>query len=292
MENITYVALDNCVWLELLKARFTGPNNVFDELMYWIEKNEIKCITTDNLIREWDRNKEQQIGTILGGEKRIASLFKINEDVATSTDTDRLLTILEGRVQRVDTVLKTQSEIAPETDEIILQAWKRNYKLLAPNHKKDSFRDTMNILCLLDYCKKNGYSCLFATKDGDYYDSDPHKLHPNLAPNFKEAGMEYVFFDSDLKRNKLLNHYLRPRHSDYNSYLAEMRKKDVAEQKQNIIAVEVPDDEYLDSLHYIDDILSKKKPSRPDMKIIEMLINSHESYKQYFLRKVGDNGLV
>lgn len=288
-----YLALDNCVWLELLKARFSSLNNVFEELMFWLEKGEIKCITTDNLIREWDRHKENQVQTIVREERnRFGSIFRINEDMATSTDSDKLCLLLEERVQKVDTVLKSQSEIAPETNEIVLRAWEKNYKLLAPNHKKDSFRDTMNILCLLAYCKEKQYACLFTTKDGDYYENDRYKLHPNLAPDFKEAGVEYVYFDSDLTKNKLFNHHLRTHLSDYQLHLSELRKKEAVEQKQNTISVEVQDDEYLDSLHYIDDILAKRRLGKPDMKIIEMLINSHEGYKQYFLRKVGDNGLV
>jgi len=50
-----YLAVDTCVWLELLKVDFAHENNFFDELLFWIENGHIKCVTTQNLIREWDR---------------------------------------------------------------------------------------------------------------------------------------------------------------------------------------------------------------------------------------------
>jgi PIN domain-containing protein len=294
-----YLALDNCVWIELLKTTITSENNVFDELMYWINGKEIQSITTENLIREWNRTKIKQYKNILQAHKSFAYNFRINESVSPYRESEYLENLVSSRIQKIDAILNSQSEIAKESTEIILKAWERNYNEQAPNHSKDSFRDSMNILCLLNHLRaRQSRPCFFATINYNDFSApdDKYSPHPHLLPDFTEVSLGYVFFESEMSKNKLFNHYLRPKLSDYQNFLSEKRKQEVESQKKEtqsaLITVEVPDDEYLDSLHYIDDILAKRKLSKSDMKIIEMLINSHDSYKQYFLRKVGDNDLV
>lgn len=296
---MVYLALDTCVWIELLKVQLTSNHNEFDELLYWIDRKEITCITTENLNREWNRHKDDQFNSIFKVHKSLVSTMRINENASPYQENDYLEDLIRNRIQRIDALLTTQAKIAKETTEIILEAWQRCCSRLAPNHKKESVRDTVNILCLLNYLKENQIkSCFFSTINLKDFgaENDKMKCHPQLQSKFEEVGLEYVFFDSDMVRNKLFNFLLRKKLSDYTAYLAEKRRKDLEAKQENNrttpLTVDIPEDEYLDNLLHIDTILTKRKLSSLDKQIIGLLINSHESYKQYFLRKVGENGLV
>jgi len=298
---MVYLALDTCVWIELLKVKMTSDHNEFDELLYWIDRKEINCITTENLIREWNRNKIKQFDTVLGVHKNLVGSMRINENASPYQETDYLRNLLNNRIQRVDSILNTQSQIASEKNEIILEGWQRSCNELAPNHSKESFRDTINILCLLDHLReKEIKGCLFTTINYRDFSAEGNNMkyqcHPQLQSKFDEVELEYVFFDSDMSRNKLFNFILRNKLSDYTIYLAEKRRKELETKQESgrttPLSVDIPEDEYLDNLQHIDTILSKRKLSSLDKQIIGLLINNHESYKQYFLRKVGENGLV
>ncbi len=52
-----YLALDTCVSLKLIKADFNQQDNPFEELLYWIENDMAVCITIENLLTEWNKNK-------------------------------------------------------------------------------------------------------------------------------------------------------------------------------------------------------------------------------------------
>jgi hypothetical protein len=298
---MVYLALDTCVWIELLKVNLTSDHNEFDELLYWIDRKEIMSITTENLIREWNRQKDDQFDSVFKVHKNFLSTMRINENALPYQETDYLKDLIRNRIQRVDAMLTSRSEIAKEKNGIILEAWQRCRDRLAPNYSKESFRDTVNILCLLDYLKqKQIKGCFFSTINyKDFSAVGPnmrYECHPQLKSKFEEAGLEYVFFDSDMNRNKLFNVHLKKQLSDYTAYLGEKRKKELeAKQESNrssLFTVDIPQDEYLDNLQHIDTILSKRKLGSLDRQIINLLINSHDSYKQYFLRKVGENGLV
>jgi hypothetical protein len=299
-----YLTLDTCVWLELLKVDFHTESNVFEEICYWIETNSLTHIAPENIIREWNRNKIKKFSEITGQiksiNKNLLNPFKGNSIFNSLYEPDKIEEMVTKRMARVDTILNTYSEIACENEKVFQEAIKRNFKCLAPNHSQDSFRDTINILTLLDHIMQKEYQdCFFLTKNfNDFSESklQKHDLHPHLKEDFKNANLHYVFFDEAPAGSKLL-YFLRPKLPNFESYLKEKVKKKEEEMLVNLKSVpsktiENPDVDFLENVKYIDMILIKKNPTPFEQDMIQALIDRHESYKSYFMKNVGNNGMV
>ncbi|MDC8105004.1 PIN domain-containing protein [Chryseobacterium sp. B21-037] len=301
-----YLAVDTCVWLELLKVDFAHENNFFDELLFWIENGHIKCVTTQNLIREWDRNKiskrEDIIRRFKEKQKEISSVLSATEKLNSVYQPDKVEDALNKRIARVDKLFSTAAIVAKESDEIYLDAVKRNIDCLAPNHSKDSFRDTLNILTLKKHVMDSNYPlCIFTTiNHSDFSDlPDKYKLHSHLVQDFRDGKLEYVYFDNALKTfsGKLFDVKLRPFVPSFTDYLKDEKKKEesriLAERKmEKQMKMDVVDDDFISNTQQIDRILLSKKRTKLDNNILEFLFDLNPRYKEYFLKKLAEYGLV
>jgi hypothetical protein len=296
-----YITLDTDAWLKLIHdvdpTYEVGP---FDEFMFWIEHGHVKIILPQNIKTEWERGKENIVQSakqqLITASQTGKELFKNHTALSSFYNPDQYETFVRGRVKKIDDIFEN-CEIAPTTDDVILKAAKRNLECLAPNHTGDSFRDTINILSLIDHLKQKEYSpCFFITdnyKDFSKNGTKRETLHDHLESDFKEANLEYVYTSRRLIYGKL-----KQQLPSYSEFLKEERRKTeeatLQERKQNEATKnENTSNEFLDNASfYIDRILSKKNPSTYDKKVLQDLIDSHESYKSYFLKKVGDGNLV
>lgn len=261
-------------------------------------------ITTENMIREWDRNKQSKASIISSEIRAFANnsitAFKGTLDIVSAYNPDLIEPTVEKRINKVDLLLKVHSEIAKENEIIYLEAARRNLECLAPNHSKDSFRDTVNVLTLISHLKEKKYeSCIFSTINyKDFSDGNKkHDLHTQLAPSFKEANLQYIYCDEKPFAEKLIsvlrNSGLPNFEQYYNSIqIAEENKRLNDKKAQNTLPIDFPDTDYIENIQHIDMILNRKNPTAVELQLLSMLTNRHESYKQYFLRNVGKNDLV
>lgn len=297
-----YLTLDTDVWLSLLKE---GDNeneyNLFDELLFWIENGSIIYILPENIKREWERNKEGKVieikNALLAFQKVPRELFKGNQYLDSLYKPDVFEEFVRNRINRVDYIFQNKSEIAPISESILLEAAKRNLNRIAPNHNADSFRDSVNIISLIKYIENKQYSnCYFSTINyKDYSQSGERKidLHEQLVLDFKQCNLTYIYYHQD----NLFGFWLRPSLPSYLNYLKDKKQKEeeqkiIIEQNKNESVITNVDSNFLENIKYLDDILKKNKPTSIEESIVDLIINSHESYKKYFLRKVGSNGMV
>lgn len=300
-----YITLDTCVWLELVKIELHKADSIFEEFCFWIENKHISHIVPENMIREWDRNKSKKLLEIINNAKTLNKValapFKGTPDLFSAYQPKAIEEAILKRIERVDTILKSNSEIARENAEIYDAAVKRNFECLAPNHCKDSFRDTINILTIISHIKGKGYNnCIFSTINYNDFSSDKTKkdeLHPHLAEDFKNSNLQYVYCQDDHFANKLLNVSLRPVLPSFQEYLKNKEKEDeerklAIKKTERNTTVTNPDTDYLDNVKYIDMVLAKKAPTAFELELVKQLIGRHESYKQYFFKNIGNNGLV
>lgn len=294
--SMNYISLDTCVWLALIKEA-PQDDGVFEEICYFIEEGHLKHITPENVITEWDRNKKAE------SDKHITSLHDSYKKAITSLDRAVLAAyepkntekIINSRVARVDTILKTYSEVAPHNDSILLEASKRSLECFAPCHIKDSYRDAVNILTLVHYLKNKGYSnCIYSTKNSTDFSEDKklkqHELHPHLIPVFNEANLRYVFCEDMVLAGKLMN-ILRKEWSlnGFQNFLKEKKKKEnesVLAEKKEAGMGQSDSKDYLDDISYIDLILSRKERTALDEEILRMLFKKDQRYSDYFLKNV------
>jgi hypothetical protein len=300
-----YITLDTCVWLGLIKIDLHNDNNAFEEICFWIENKHLTHITPENIIREWDRNKVKKLIEISNDIKKlnktIISSFRGTSDLVTAYQPDTVQEEVSKRIDRVEAILKTHSEIAKESQPIYDEAIKRNFDCKAPNHADDSFRDTINILTLISYIKSKGYTdCIFSTINYTDFSAEKLKkdeLHPQLVDDFKNANLEYVFCNEDPFANKLLGVSLRPALPNFQDYLKNKKREEEAKTlaaKKSVATTTItnPDADFLENIKYIDMIIARKKPTAFEQDLIKSLIIRHDSYKQYFLKNIGNNGLV
>jgi len=302
-----YITLDTCVWLGLIKIDLHNDNNVFEEICFWIENKHIIHITPENIIREWNRNHAKKTLEIINDTKTLnknaIGAFKGNANLTSAYQPDVVEKIITKRIDRVDAILKTHSEIAPENQIIYNEAIKRNFDCIAPNHTEDSFRDTINIFTLINYIKSKGYDeCCFSTINyADFSEgkSNKHDLHSQLVVDFKNANLEYLYCDEEPFGNKLINIGLRKVLPRFQDYLKDKKDKEEAKAlaakkvvPASVIAIPSPDGDYLENIKYIDMILVRKTPTAFEQDLIKLLTGRHDSYKQYFLNNIGNNGLV
>jgi hypothetical protein len=296
-----YITLDTDVWLKLLHDVNQNTDEIgpFDELMFWLEQGHLKLVLPQNIKTEWERNKES---TIQAAKRELKKnfqsgreLFKNHSALSSFYDPDQYENFVRGRVQRIDKLFAS-CEIAHTTDEVMIKAGKRSLERLAPNHTDDSFRDSVNVISLMDHLINKGYQKCFFASDNYKDFSEPNGseaiLHNQLAADFKEANLEYVYTGRALIYRKL-----KAQLPSYSDFLIEERRKaeqaELQEQRQSEeIKNENAGNEFLENTFYIDRILAKKNPSVFDQQILDNLIATHPSYQSYILKKIGDGGLV
>lgn len=301
-----YISLDTCVWLGLIKIGLNADDNIFNEICFWIEKGHLIHIVPENIIREWEKSKVKKTFEIIKEveklQKNAVAQFRGNSDLTSAYQPDRIKEIITERINRVDSILYNYSEKAEENSEIYRLAIERNLSCFAPNHIKDSFKDTINIISLMEYVKAKGYdNCIFSTINYEDFSKDKSNkqdLHSELIREFEVSKIEYVYCNDDEPfGNKLFNFHLRRSLPSFVEYLKAQQsiEEERILKEQRIVdntPIENLDLDYLENIKHLDLVLSKSTPNAFDQKIVKDLINSHDSYRQYFLKNVGRNGMV
>ena len=299
-----YITLDTCVWLGLIKIDLHDDNSVFEEICYWIENKHLTHITPENIIREWDRHKAKTTEDLKKTSKSyyssIQKQFKGNTLKDSTFISNDLDSLIDERINRVDKILKYYSEQAKENQKIYKEAINRTLNCMAPNNFKESFRDTVIILTLTNYLASKGYTNnFFSTINySDFSESKDkkHELHHELIDEFKRANLQYVFCDQEPFASKLLGVSLRPVLPNFQEYLKEKKRKEdekiLANKKDIPKKTTTPDADYLENIKHLDLILAKKTPTAWEQDLVKSLIGRHDSYKQYFFKNLGNNGMV
>jgi len=303
-----YITLDTCVWLKLLYIDFQNEDNYLEEICYWIENKFLTHIVPTNIIDEWNRHKNTYQNDIVNYFKKKETEnikpYIHNKEIASTVTTivDEIQKSVEKRIQRIDNIFFIYSEKAPYDDTILKEAAIKNLHSIAPNHKKDSYRDTVNIMSLIQFLKLKGYSkSIFTTLNYKDFSADSGskcKLHNDLISDFSSVNLEYEYFgENDYFGTKLFNELRKELSSySYQTFLKEKKKQNEEDKRKNneniITENSNPDTDFLDNLRYIDNIIVKDKRTSVDEEIIKMLITRHESYKQYFFKNLGNDGLV
>lgn len=302
-----YISIDTCVWLKLLSIDFNNEDNYLEEFCYWIEGKHLGLIMPTNMIDEWNRNKLGYQNDIVAffrkKEKDSVHPFKHNTELASTYVAGEIEKKVQERIERIDRMFSNVCEKAPSSQAILLDAASRNLRKLAPNHSKDSYRDTVNILSLIDYLNIRRYpKAIFTTlnyKDFSEPNGKRFDLHSQLQADFASSNLSYEYFAEEAQFGKKLFSVLRKELAScsYQDHLKDKRAQQeaaaLAEKKaEEPIVVTSPDADYLENIKYIDMMVGKKKLTAVERDFLKSIIKRHESYKQYFFSKVGENGMV
>jgi len=295
------IIFDTCIWLELLKADMDAPDNLFEEVMFWIEEGHLTCLTTENMMREWTRNRESKKKEIVKAFKdsmtRMASAFRGNTTMTSIYDPSSVETKVEQRCQRLEAAFTSKFITAAESEAIYKECITRNLAARAPNHQKDSFRDTLNIITLFHYLKSSPKKpCYFSTinfRDFSENGQNKYQLHTHLTADFAACGMEYVYFE-DTPANYgglLIRTKLRPNLPSLNDHLKqkqealEKEKLRMMKQEQEV-KYDAAAPEYLKNLPDFEKLLKKPEGELTaiDRKVLKVYLDEHPAYKEHMIK--------
>lgn len=301
-----YITLDTCAWKELLKINIYEQDNPFDEICFWIENKELTLITPENIIREWNRQKDIRSTEIINHHKALQNslikpLIGNNSTIADSiSKNNEVEKIIQSRLDRLEMIFKIHTKTAEESKNILLEAANLNLNCIPPNHIKDSYRDSVNLLTLVAYLKANHITgAIFTTHNHkDYSESDQNRevLNGVIESITKEVNLKYYYFRTENQAGRLFN-FLRENLSSYKDHLKKkIEKENKIRVEENAMTtlpnLENTDVDFLENIKHIDAIIRKSSPTKFDELVLQLLIESHPSYKQYFLKNIGKDGVV
>lgn len=295
------IIFDTCIWLELLKADMDAPDNLFEEVMFWIEEGHLTCLTTENMMREWNRNRESKKKEIIKVFKdtllRIANSVRPNSTLSALYEPSSVEVAVEQRCQRLEAAFNFRFLIARENDVIYKEAVTRNLATLAPSHSKDSFRDTLNIVSIFHYLKNSPLTpCFFSTiNHKDFSQDAQHKyqLHTQLTADFASCGLQYAYFEDTASNygGELIKKNLRPNLPSFANHLKQKKDEQEAEKlrlmkQEKEIEYDAAAPDYLKNLPWFEMLLSKPESQRTglDIKMINLFLDEHPAYQAHMIK--------
>ena len=216
---MVHLVLDTNIWLYLAEGQHPF---VIKGLIEKAKSGDIILLTNDEIIAEWDRNREnslhktrQNILNQVEASKALADLVQPLDIITYKTtltslisSEETLLDAVKKRFDNVNDLLRNHSVIVPITDSQKLQVIEWALKKQAPFHrKKNSVADALILLSSIDYIKDNGVNMvnynridvpdsIFVSYNSDDFSEEAKGalkdvIHPDLAPLLDSVGMRY-----------------------------------------------------------------------------------------------------
>jgi len=291
-----YLSVDTDVWLNLLSEDFSKDNR-FDEFFYWIDNDEIIILLPENIVAEFNRNIITKHSEII---REINKVFNSTKEVLKRIDeynklstSELAMVILEDRKKRINYLFEKKAiRFESGSEKILLAAAKRTLLCKAPNHSKDSYKDTVNIISIINFLKENKFeNAYFVTENySDFSKSKGEKydLHDDLVEEFSKADLKYFY-----GFNRLFHSVLRNNLSSFKEFIERQKTEEEAIKLKNSLSLHILDhtssgyeDVFLDNTSHIDLILKKVKPTKHEIGLIISLAKNDISYQKYFFERV------
>lgn len=191
---MTNIALDSNIWIYLTKDTFY---QLWVKLKEMKEKDEIKILINDVILKEWDRNKETTIKSL---ESSIKNEYKSAKNLSNYLDgkskEEYLKTISEykeernriqrskTRVEEIESFMKN-CEIINVTDKQKLFISNLAINKLPPfQNNKNNYNDALILRNICEYVKNEVpflYDLIYVSNNpDDFTDKDTKKVHNTL----------------------------------------------------------------------------------------------------------------
>ncbi|NOW95005.1 hypothetical protein FHW89_001666 [Mucilaginibacter sp. SG564] len=296
--TMIHLAIDTDVWLYLVTVGFDKDHNLFDEFCYWLELGEIRCIVSEQIVEEWERNKESKVSNIKTsiaasvGQLKNTPVIQDRKFFQRVFNSDNFEASARARLAKVEEILTNYTEVAPVTESMMLEAGRRTRKRIAPSHMKDSYSDAINILAIVARIQELNLSLVtFVSKNYQDYSEvgNKDKLHPDLIPMFDEVALTYA---ADV--DELFHKILRPQLSSFADHLIRQKEQRKAIEQQVSIQLKEQlantDEDYIINTAMLEQMLQQPRPSHFQEKMIGDLIDNDEYCRKYFFNKLEKPG--
>ncbi len=197
MKNIL---IDTCSWQDLLSNE---ESKLLPYLQHWAENDIIRIFTHEEVLTEWNNNKEkdrERYKGLINTEYNHTQKFfrRKNLNIPISLDSD--FKIVDNQIEIIDNLLDNATVIRTST-EIKAICGDKSIARKAPFHNNlDSTKDAYIVFATLDYFTKNLQPLFFVSSNkNDFGDPDnlDRMLHPEIIEDYSEIHVEYY---SDIGR--------------------------------------------------------------------------------------------
>lgn len=287
-----YLIFDSDIWLNSLKES-GEENNFIDSLEYWIENGFVKILLPEIIIDEWKRNRDNKKQVLVNDWKAFYNRAKKTFSASAVNQLmtpDNLNNLVEAQLKRVESIFDTYAVKIPITNDCKLKAIELAEQKKAPFGSKNSIGDAYIFLAFTEYIKSNALSnCVFVTNNYTDFSSkgDQNKIHSDLEPEFNKLNIAYYI---DLRRFFYNYSSQLPDATEYKK-LKTLKEEDkklastilTPQKLENLTGLR---DSYIENINHLDLILKTKYPTKEQVLFALGLIDSDDSYKQYFFKKV------
>jgi len=191
---MTNIALDTNIWIYLTKDTFY---QLWVKLKEMKEKDKIKILINDVILKEWDRNKETTIKSLESSIKNeYKSAINLSNYLDGKSKEEYLKTISEykeernriqkskTRVEEIESFMKN-CEIINVTDKQKLFISNLAINKLPPfKNNKNNYNDALILRNICEYVKNEVpflYDLIYVSKNpADFTDKDTEKVHNTL----------------------------------------------------------------------------------------------------------------
>jgi len=290
-----YLTLDTNIWINSLYE--SGKDyNFIESLEYWIEKGDVQILLPEIIKKEWERNREKHKENCVEVwrmffNKAIKVFYAHSEVIKQLMTPENLEERAEVQIKRIENIFEN-SILIPITDEYKIKATELAEQKAAPFFDdKNSIGDAYIYISMIDFItKKELLNCIFISCNYKDFSKDKGSkdiIHPNLESEFTKLKIKYYNCIEDF----LIAHSSQlPDISEYKKRKAlkeELRKIERALLlPQPLESFTGLQDSYIEDIEHLDIILEKKTPTKKEASFALALINSEDSYKRHFLRKV------
>ncbi len=291
-----YLIFDSDVWLNSLKES-GEEDNYMDSLEFWINDGFVKILLPEIIITEWDRNRDEKKRVLIKEWRSFYQKVKeeLGTDVVKTLNTPDVLDAkVEKQLKKVEDIFQNHAIKIPISSNHKLLAAELALEKKAPFRNKNSMGDAIIYFSMTSYIEIEGLSkCIFITNNKNDFSHDDFtdKIHPDLEDTFKKLDIDYYI---DLRRffHDYANQLPNPAGYKKLQALKEEDKKLASavlnpQTLENLTGLR---DSYIENVNHLDLILKTKNPTKEQVHFALGLVDSDESYKQYFFKKV--DGIV
>lgn len=288
-----YLTFDSNIWIYLLDDSWK-ESNPLDYLEHWIERGLVTILLPEIIITEWDKHREEE------KEKRkrlLKDFFFMAEELIPAAfwsdlkKPEKVEEIIEDQIRRIENLIKSKATTIKLDDETKMKLIDWGVSRKAPLHKKSSMADAIIALSLIKFANENSSDEYFFVSGNtdDFYlkEEGKQQIHPHLKEDFANAKIQ------DCRHLNTLLQRLKetlPVTIDIEAVRKARARNKVKSEIYNPALVKSLDgfqDVFFENTKHIDFILSSNSPTKQQILSIWALIDSDQSYRQYFFDKVS-----
>lgn len=192
--------IDTTSWKRLISK--TEVSKSLHQVSKWVKGNEVTLLCPAILQDEWQRHREVELKAAKTSVAKAEKEVKLLGYMPGESQLQFALDLLQSQISVVDELF--QMSVPIETpDSVLRNSAERQLQHRPPFHnKKDSLKDCILILTVIEYLRGEGHKELFFLSD-NYNDfavqnDNDYQLNPDILSNYPDLSVKYFRTSTEL----------------------------------------------------------------------------------------------